>query len=83
MSSSCFNWMWMFPLFPIIMMLVCLSVAWLIFGRGRFTSSCCGSGSYLPSHRNAESAMDILKKRYASGEIGKDEFERMKKEILS
>ena len=28
------------------------------------------------------SAMEILKKRYARGEISKDEFERMKKEIL-
>ena len=29
----------------------------------------------------SESAMDILKKRYAKGEITKDDYERMKKEI--
>ena len=31
----------------------------------------------------SESAMDILKKRYAKGEISKEEFEKMKNDLRS
>ena len=29
------------------------------------------------------SALDVLKRRYANGEINRDEYERMKKELVS
>lgn len=36
-----------------------------------------------PGVGSGETAVDILKKRYARGEIAKDEFDRMKREIGS
>jgi putative membrane protein len=39
-----------------------------------------GQGSERPVGRE-ERALDVLKKRYARGEIGKEEFDRVKKEI--
>ena len=38
-------------------------------------------GQRPSSTRHDESALDLLKKRYARGEISKEEFERIKKEI--
>jgi putative membrane protein len=68
---------WMFPMFiPIFWIVIIGLVLYFIFGRrGARQSWPPGPGP------EAETALDILKKRYAKGEISKAEFEQMKRDI--
>ena len=86
-------WFWgfaIFPLFFFIMMIFCFS-RWFRYGR-RWSAeagsrygrrSFCGCGSWRGWNRDAswESAEEILDRRYASGEITQEEYQRMKREI--
>ncbi len=70
--------MWIFPLVFFSMMLI----AMVIFSRRGFRGPWQGRGGNQPAERpSEEGALDILKKRYAKGEITKDEFEEMKKDM--
>ena len=69
---------WMFPMaMPIIMIMVALVVVYFLFGRGGYRPP----WDRYPSGRDTETPLDILKKRYARGEIKKEEFEQMKKDL--
>ncbi len=70
--------MWFFPFFmPLFWIIVIALCLYFIFGRGSRRSWEPGKGL------DQETALDILKKRYAKGEITKEEFEQMKRDILS
>lgn len=66
------GWVFLNFLFWILIIIgVILLIVWLVRRPGRYER---GHGE--------ESPLDILRKRYALGEISKEEFERMKKDIL-
>jgi putative membrane protein len=69
---------WMFPMaMPIIMIIVALVVVYFLFGRSGYRPP----WDRYPSGRETETPLDILKKRYARGEIKKEEFDQMKKDL--
>ncbi|KAB0581248.1 SHOCT domain-containing protein [Ideonella dechloratans] len=70
-------WEW-FPLmwiFPLIFLVVIL----LIVFRGGGSPMSGGRG--MRTHDREESAKEILDRRYARGEIGQEEYQRMKKDL--
>jgi putative membrane protein len=69
--------MWVFPMiFPILGFAVMLGVIYLIFGRG-----CRLPWQNDRAEKQPGGAMDILRKRYAKGELTKEEFEQMKRDL--
>lgn len=63
------GWWW------IIGIAVVAAIVWLILRNANQNGPVNNPGR--------KSALEILKERYASGEIGKEEYEQKKKEILS
>jgi uncharacterized membrane protein len=73
---SDFSFWWIVPIF---MMILCF-----LMMRRRKGSMMCGFGSSdidSKKTRTSDSAIDILDKRYASGEINKQEYEEKKRTL--
>jgi putative membrane protein len=66
--------MWFGPIFPLIIIAI---IIWAVVTFVNNTRKHDRQNSYLQK----ETALDILKKRYAKGEISKEEFEQMKKDL--
>ena len=80
------SWMWHWGgmwFFPIIMFGVMIIFFFLFFRRGGCRPPWWNPGEHHREDGQADTAIEILKKRYAKGEITGDEFEQMKKVILS
>lgn len=63
--------MGMMIIFWLLVLILIVTLIWFLIRKG---------GESFEKNEN-ESSLDILKKRYARGEIDEDEFRRMKKEI--
>ena len=68
-----FGWGWFMPIFMIIFWgLVIWGIVALVRGL---------SGSRGPDSSTADSALEVLKRRYARGEINKEEYEEKKRDL--
>ncbi len=70
--------MWVFPLLMMIGMFV---MAFLVCGRGARHICGHGGGHIRDSGVGRDDSLEILRRRYASGELTKDEFERIREDL--
>jgi putative membrane protein len=68
-----FGWMWLMPILWIAFLGL---IVWAIVAAVRSSGESKGSDS-----SKTDSALEVLKKRYARGEINKEEYEQKKRDL--
>jgi putative membrane protein len=63
----------------IVAVAIVFGIVFLLRRSRRSWRDCCGTE--VPGDHRNETPIEILKRRYAAGEINREEFERMKKDI--
>jgi putative membrane protein len=64
----------------VVVVAVIVAIVYLVRGMG---ASGAGSGSVPPQTSSRESPQDVLKRRYAAGEIDRGEYEQKMRDLSS
>lgn len=74
---------WIFPVvMPLVMIAVLVTLLYFVFGGGGFRGPRWHDSDARPSQpKDSETAIEILRKRYARGEINREEFEQIKEDL--
>lgn len=67
------------PIFMILFWILCLWAVVVFFRHGKCAGGHCSEKK--PLENKTDKALDLLKERYAKGEITKEEFVSMKKDL--
>lgn len=74
-----FFW-WLFPAF---FFFIFVGLMALFFKRGGMSGMTCPACGHHRHHGEGVSAKEILERRYARGEIGRDEYQKIKQDLES
>lgn len=78
-SFGGFGFGWIFMV--LFLGLIILGIVYLI--RGGLGFGCCGEHGFKQRGSGEDGALNILKERYAKGEIDKKEFDKKKKDLAA